>query len=125
MRLAHRLVAGPGHPVSRTLAGGAGDRRVRSPPDTWTLARASRPFWRERDRVLILGDVLFNMKPPIRWSGLRLPPAALTPDPALNLRSARRLAALKPDIVCFGHGRPMRDGAAFQRFIEVAEVTHR
>jgi glyoxylase-like metal-dependent hydrolase (beta-lactamase superfamily II) len=124
MRLAHRLVAGMGHPVSRTLTEGeqiAGFEVLQTPGHS----PGHLAFWRERDRVLILGDVLFNMNLLTRGAGLRLPPAALTPDPALNLQSARRLAALNPDIVCFGHGPPTRDGAAFRRFIEEAEVTHR
>ena len=31
--------------------------------------------------------------------------------------SARRLAALEPELVCFGHGLPLRDSAAFQTFV--------
>ena len=32
-----------------------------------------------------------------------------TPDPARNRASARRLAALEPQLTCFGHGAPLRD----------------
>ena len=39
-----------------------------------------------------------------------------TPDPARNRESIRRLAALEPAVVCFGHGPPWRDTAALQRF---------
>lgn len=68
-------------------------------------------FWRERDRVLICGDVWFNMnllklKPELR-APLRLP----TVDPARNVESQRRLLELQPEVVCFGHG-PVMTGAA-------------
>jgi glyoxylase-like metal-dependent hydrolase (beta-lactamase superfamily II) len=48
---------------------------------------------------------------------MREPFAAFTPDPALNRRSARRLAALRPAIICFGHGAPLRDPDAFVAFV--------
>ena len=41
-----------------------------------------------------------------------------TLDPALNRASIRRLAALDPAVVCFGHGPPWRDAAALRRFAE-------
>jgi glyoxylase-like metal-dependent hydrolase (beta-lactamase superfamily II) len=28
----------------------------------------------------------------------------------------RKLAALEPELVCFGHGRPLRDPAKLKRF---------
>lgn len=116
MRLAHRLVAGPGHPVAQTLAEGeeiAGFTVLQTPGHS----PGHLAFWRENDRVLVLGDVLFNLNPVTGQPGLRLPPLMLTRDPALNLASAKRLAALGPDIVCFGHGPPMRDPDDFQRFV--------
>jgi len=67
-------------------------------------------FWRERDRVLICGDVFTNMNLLTTKVGLHEPPALLTPDPARNRESERRLAALEPDVVCFGHG-PILDAA--------------
>jgi glyoxylase-like metal-dependent hydrolase (beta-lactamase superfamily II) len=48
--------------------------------------------------------------------GLREPPRVFTPDPAQNRRSAKRLGALEPELVCFGHGPPLRDGAKFSAF---------
>jgi glyoxylase-like metal-dependent hydrolase (beta-lactamase superfamily II) len=41
--------------------------------------------------------------------GLHEPPAIFTPDPPRNRESARRLAALEPALVCFGHGPPLRN----------------
>jgi glyoxylase-like metal-dependent hydrolase (beta-lactamase superfamily II) len=49
--------------------------------------------------------------------GLREPPAVFTPDPARNRRSARRLGTLEPELVCFGHGPPLRDPHALTDFI--------
>ena len=48
-------------------------------------------------------DVLTGMP------GLREPKPFLTPDPAENRRSIRKLAALEPALVLFGHGAPLRD----------------
>jgi hydroxyacylglutathione hydrolase len=75
-------------------------------------------YWREADRTLILGDVLFNLGLPTLKPGLREPYRALTPDPRQNRDSARRLAALRPKLVLFGHGPPLHDGDRFVRFVE-------
>jgi glyoxylase-like metal-dependent hydrolase (beta-lactamase superfamily II) len=68
-------------------------------------------LWREADRVLICGDVFFNMHLLTLRPGLREPPKPLTSDPARNRESARRLAALEPAIAVFGHGPPLHDAA--------------
>ena len=73
-------------------------------------------YWRESDRALVLGDVLNNMHLLTGIPGLHEPPVAFTPDPARNRDSARRLAALKPAVVCFGHGPPLRDPARLEAF---------
>lgn len=39
------------------------------------------------------------------------------PDPARNRQSARKLAALEPALVCFGHGPPLRDTQRFVEFV--------
>jgi hydroxyacylglutathione hydrolase len=75
-------------------------------------------YWRESDRTLICGDVLFNLSLPTLRPGLREPYASTTPDPARNRDSARRLAQLKPSLILFGHGPPLRDGDRFVRFVE-------
>jgi hydroxyacylglutathione hydrolase len=75
-------------------------------------------YWREADRTLILGDVLFNLSLPLLKPGLREPYRALTPDPRRNRDSARRLAELRPELILFGHGPPLRDGDRFARFVE-------
>jgi glyoxylase-like metal-dependent hydrolase (beta-lactamase superfamily II) len=69
-------------------------------------------FWRESDRVLVCGDVWFNMNVLTTKPGLRAPLKLPTVDPALNARSQQRLVDLKPDVVCFGHGPVMTDAAS-------------
>jgi glyoxylase-like metal-dependent hydrolase (beta-lactamase superfamily II) len=61
-------------------------------------------FWREADRVLVTGDVFFNLHLPTLRPGLREPIKLPTVDPARNRESMRRLAALQPATVVFGHG---------------------
>lgn len=74
-------------------------------------------YWRESDRALILGDVLFGLHPLTGLRQLREPPDFFTPDPPLNRESARKLAALEPALVCFGHGPPERDTKRFTDFV--------
>jgi glyoxylase-like metal-dependent hydrolase (beta-lactamase superfamily II) len=112
-----RLWTGPAHPVSRRLREGdqVGTFTVIETPGH-TAGHIS--FWREADRILITGDVLCNIN---IWNGritLREPEAIFTLDPIENRRSARRFLSLEPKLVCFGHGPPLRDAAAFKRFIE-------
>lgn len=68
-------------------------------------------FWRASDRVLLTGDVFTNMNLVTTVVGLHLPPNLLTVDPARNRESARKVAALEPAIVGFGHGPVLRDAA--------------
>ena len=75
-------------------------------------------YWRESDRTLVCGDVLFNMNIVTTARGLREPPAMFTPDPARNRDSARRLAALEPELVLFGHGPPLRDPSILKEFVD-------
>jgi hydroxyacylglutathione hydrolase len=74
-------------------------------------------FWRERDRVLVLGDVLFGHQPFTSRPGLHEPPAMFTLDAERNRQSARKVAALRPSLVCFGHGPPLTDPHTFAEFV--------
>jgi glyoxylase-like metal-dependent hydrolase (beta-lactamase superfamily II) len=74
-------------------------------------------YWRESDRVLILGDVLNNMDVLTGIPGLHEPKGYLSPDPATNRDSARRLAALEPKLTLFGHGAPLRDTSKLVDFV--------
>ena len=111
-------IAGPACPVARRLREGdeVGGFRVLDVPGH---SPGHVAFWRESDRVLILGDVLTNMNLYTAIPGLHEPPTVFTPDPARNRRSARRLVelGLEPSLVCFGHGSPLRDPKKFIEFI--------
>jgi hydroxyacylglutathione hydrolase len=116
-RLLAKLPLPEAHPVERRL--GEGD-------DVAGFAVLDAPghspghlaYWREADRTLICGDVFFNMHPLTLRPGLREPPEVFTADPARNRESARRLAQLRPALVLFGHGPPLRDPERFARFGE-------
>jgi hydroxyacylglutathione hydrolase len=68
-------------------------------------------LWRDHDGVLICGDVFFRLP---RVSG---PPDFLTWDAERNRESMRRLADLRPKLVLFGHGRPLRDPDRLRRLV--------
>lgn len=115
-RIPARLVSGPGHPVDRALVEGdevAGFAVL----DTPGHSAGHLSFWRESDRILILGDVLNAVDLRTGLPGLHEPLALLTPDPATNRRSARRLAELEPALVLFGHGPPLRDTKKLVDFV--------
>jgi glyoxylase-like metal-dependent hydrolase (beta-lactamase superfamily II) len=69
-------------------------------------------FWRESDRVLVCGDVFFNIDFRTLRTGLREPIKLFTVDIPRNRESMRRLADLEPETVLVGHGPPVRDAAA-------------
>jgi hydroxyacylglutathione hydrolase len=110
-----KMFVGPPHPVARRLQDGddVGGFRVIDAPGH---SKGHVVFFRERDRTLILGDVVNNMHVLTGIPGLRLPMDPLTPDPATNRASARKLADLEPRLVLFGHGAPLRDTKKFVEF---------
>ncbi len=106
--LQQRFWTGPPHPVARALIEGdeVASFTVLEVPGH---SRGHLAYWRESDRVLILGDVLNNVNVKTGVPGLHEPPTVFTPDPARNRVSIRRLAALRPRLTCFGHGAPLHD----------------
>jgi hydroxyacylglutathione hydrolase len=115
-RFQKRFWTGPPHHVARPLVEGdevAGFTVLESPGHS----AGQVAYWRESDRVLILGDVLNNINVRTGIPGLHEPPTIFTPDPARNRQSARRLAALRPRLVCFGHGAPLEDSGKLGEFI--------
>ena len=114
--LSRGFMVGPGHPVARRLkeSDEVGGFSVIETPGH---SPGHLSYWRARDRVLIAGDVVFNLNPFIGTAGLQMPPNLFTVDPRQNRDSARKLAALKPKIICFGHGAVLCDGAQFAEFI--------
>ena len=115
-RFGMRFFPGPGRNVDRPLREGdevAGFTVLDVPGHS----QGHVAFWRERDRVLILGDVINNMNIVTGVPGLHEPPWFVAADPEENRRSARQLAALEPRVMLFGHGRPLRDTKKFVDFI--------
>lgn len=117
-RFSNWAMSGPACPVSRRLVEGDevdGFQVLEAPGHS----PGHVVYWRESDRLLILGDVLTNMNLFTAIPGLHEPPRFFTPDPAKNRRSARRLIelGLEPSLVCFGHGPPLRDTMKFVEFI--------
>jgi glyoxylase-like metal-dependent hydrolase (beta-lactamase superfamily II) len=106
-----RMIPGPrAHPVARRLREGdevAGFTVL----DTPGHSPGHISYWREADRVLVCGDVMWGWHPFVLRGSIREPAGLVTPDPARNRESARRIAALEPALVCFGHGPPLRDPA--------------
>jgi hydroxyacylglutathione hydrolase len=110
-----RMWEGPPHKVDRVLREGdevAGFRVVHAPGH----APGEVIFFRDSDRVAICGDVIRNITYVSLRTRLAEPPADLTPDPAENRRSIRKLAELNPSLILPGHGPAVSDIAAFERF---------
>lgn len=63
-------------------------------------------YWQPQRRILFCGDAIFNAP------STRLPLNMLTVDQAENIRSIAKLEALKPNVICFGHGKPITTNAA-------------
>ena len=118
--LFEKVMTGPGHPVDRALSEGddvAGFTVLEVPGHS----AGHVAFFRERDGVLIAGDVLNNQHPLLGFPrGMRLPLDTFTPDPAENRRSLKRLGELGARTVLVGHGPPITDGAAFAAFAAAA-----
>jgi hydroxyacylglutathione hydrolase len=115
-RVQARFWTGPPHPVARALGEGdevAGFTVLETPGHS----PGHVSYWRESDRVLIVGDVLGNLNFITGIPGLNTPPDLFTPDPARNRESARRLAELRPALACFGHGAPLRDPGKLSEFV--------
>src|SRR4051794_18048793 len=110
--------AGPGVPVERGLREGdeldAGFVAIATPGHS----PGHLSFWREDDRTLVAGDVLFGRHPLTGRRGLHEPPARFTLDPARNRESIRRVAELRPKVMVFGHGPAWRDPDALRRFAD-------
>ena len=110
-----RFIPAPGarsHPVARALTEGdevAGFTVL----DTPGHSPGHVSYWRPSDRVLLCGDVMWGQNAFLLSGGLREPYTVLSPNPRRNRESARRLAALEPALICFGHGPPLRDPARF------------
>ena len=102
-RVQQRFFAGAGHPVARTLAEGdsvGGFQVIETPGHT----QGHISFWRASDGVLIAGDALVGMNLFTTRPQLGLPLDVATWDMEVVKQSIRKLAALHPKKVAFGHG---------------------
>ncbi len=114
-KLYKAIWAGPPHKVDTVLGEGdevAGFRVIHAPGH----AAGEVIFFRESDRVAICGDVIRNITYLSLRTRLAEPPDALTPDPAENRRSIRKLAELDPSLILPGHGPEVTDIDAFKRW---------
>lgn len=115
-RLLDAMESGAGHPVADTLTEGdtvEGFDVIETPGN----APGHISLWREADGTLILGDVLTNLDVWTLRRGLDTVPEVFTAAPETSVRSARKVADLEPDVVCFGHGPPLYDGRRFREFV--------
>jgi glyoxylase-like metal-dependent hydrolase (beta-lactamase superfamily II) len=117
IRFAQWIWSGPKHPVERRLQDGGqiGDFRVVHTPGHTPGHIA---FFRERDRVAIVGDLMNGMSLLTMRPGLYEPPRIFSTDLAENYRSILRLATMEPHLICFGHGPPLQNTGQLQAFVE-------
>jgi glyoxylase-like metal-dependent hydrolase (beta-lactamase superfamily II) len=111
-----RAWAGPPYPVERVLHGGeviAGFRVIPTPGHT----PGHVIYFREADRVAIAGDVFAHMNFLTGRTELKEPPPFFSADPQQNRRSMRLLIDLRPSVVCFGHGPPLRQPELLEEFV--------
>jgi len=101
----------PAVQVDRTLAEGDELSAGFTVLDTPGHSPGHVSFWRESDRVLLCGDVWFNLDFRTFRPKLGPPFKIVTVDVEQNKRSQQRLLDLRPDVVCFGHG-PVISAAA-------------
>ena len=116
IRLGQWIWAGPPCLVKRLLRDGddvAGFQVVHAPGHT----PGHILFFRAADRVAIVGDLLFNVNFLTGRTGLGEPPAIFSADKAENRRSIQTLVDLKPNLVCFGHGPPLRNPELLEQFL--------
>jgi hydroxyacylglutathione hydrolase len=83
-------------------------------------------LWRESDRTVICADTMRSMNLVTGLPQLGEMPVIFTSDRAEARRSIRKLAALEPRVVCFGHGRPLTKDttAKLQSFAAGLPVEH-
>jgi glyoxylase-like metal-dependent hydrolase (beta-lactamase superfamily II) len=85
-------------------------------------------LWREADRTLVSGDAVITTRQESAYAALMHPaeihgpPMYFTPDWEAAGRSARKLAALEPDVIVPGHGEPMQGEAMRRALHHLAET---
>ena len=110
INLGSRLRALPGEGTELSLAEMPGWTLLHTPGHT----PGHVSFFRKSDRTLLVGDAFCTTKPESffaanfsRPAELHGPPAYFTSDWTAAQVSVRKLAALRPEVVAPGHGRPL------------------
>lgn len=109
--------AGKGHSVSEMLKEGdqiGGFTVIETPGHS----SGHLSFFREKDGILIVGDVMTNMNLLTTMVGLNEPPNLFTADKETNRKSIIKLLSLKPKILCFGHGPVLFDNGDLEKFVQ-------
>jgi glyoxylase-like metal-dependent hydrolase (beta-lactamase superfamily II) len=116
-RFQQRFWAGDGYNVARILKEGdnVGSFTV---IDTPGHSKGHISFFRETDRVMIVGDTLVNMNLVSTIVGLNQPPNLFTTDIKMNIESIKKIYALKPKILCFGHGPVLTDNGELDKLMD-------
>lgn len=117
IRLGQFVWAGPPHPVQQQLREGdeiAGWRVIHAPGHT----PGHVCYFREADRVAIVGDLLANINLITGQTGLGEPPFFFSVDVPQHRQSILKLVQLRPRVVCFGHGPPLLQGAELEAYVE-------
>lgn len=116
-RFQQKYWSGAGHKVTATLKENdhLGNFRIIETPGH---SAGHISFFREKDGLLIIGDVATNMNLLTTLTGLHTPPAIFTTDRITNIQSLKKLSALNPAIICFGHGPVLLNkNRTFERFV--------
>jgi glyoxylase-like metal-dependent hydrolase (beta-lactamase superfamily II) len=117
-RMQQKYWAGKGHKVDRTLKENdliGGFSVIETPGHS----SGHLSFYREKDGVLIIGDVATNMNLLTTIKGLNLPPGLFTSNKEENISSLQKLARLNPTLICFGHGSVFKNtNKEFERFVK-------
>jgi glyoxylase-like metal-dependent hydrolase (beta-lactamase superfamily II) len=120
VRLSNYFWSGPARRVEHVLQENeaiAGFRVVHTPGHT----PGHVTFFRDSDRVAIIGDVFNNMNVVTGIPGVHEPPWVFSVDPRLNRLSMQKVVELRPSLVLFGHGPPLRDASRLKHFMERIE----
>jgi glyoxylase-like metal-dependent hydrolase (beta-lactamase superfamily II) len=116
-KLQQKFWAGEGHPVSKTIKESDMIGNFHT-IDTPGHSSGHVSFFREKDGVLIIGDVATNMNLFTTISGLHMPPGIFTSNKDENINSLRKLATLHPKLICFGHGPVLNnENKTFEKFV--------
>jgi glyoxylase-like metal-dependent hydrolase (beta-lactamase superfamily II) len=68
-------------------------------------------LYQPQRQILFCGDTIFNGAPFSRKQGIQAPPRFFSVDAGQAERSAKALADLPLEVICFGHGDPIVEGA--------------